>query len=90
MISDVETKRVAKDEVSVRLTYDEALVLSDLLDRWYQAGWEGVATGDLAEIRVLDGLCASFEPVIDEVFADDYGEIVEAARRRISPLSKPD
>jgi hypothetical protein len=35
--------------------------------------------------RVLEDLRASFEPVIDEVFVDNYGEVVEAARRRIAP-----
>jgi hypothetical protein len=34
---------------------------------------------------VLEDLRASFEPVIDEVFVDNYGEVVEAARRRIAP-----
>jgi hypothetical protein len=30
----MKTVRAAQDEVLVRLSYDEALVLSDLLDRW--------------------------------------------------------
>ncbi|HSR85213.1 MAG TPA: hypothetical protein VLM11_13645 [Streptosporangiaceae bacterium] len=82
MISTRRTDRGGTDAVVVRLSYDEALVLSDLLDRWQRAGYEQVTQIiDPAESRLLDDLCASFEPVIDEVFADDYRDVVEAARR---------
>jgi hypothetical protein len=91
MISTMDTVRLGKDEVTVRLSYDEALVLSDLLDRWYRGGAERtMRTEDPAETRVLDDLCASFEPVIDEVFADNYGDVVEAARRRIVRAGQAD
>ncbi len=82
----MQTERVAEDEVAVRFSYDEALVLSDFLDRWYRdEAKQTLPAADRAEVRVLDDLCASFEPVIDEVFADDYAQVVEAARRRIAP-----
>jgi hypothetical protein len=71
------------DEVLVQLSYDEALVLSDLLARWYAQGYKALDLKDPAEKRVLDGLCATFEPVIDEVFSEDYAEVVAAARQRI-------
>jgi len=76
--------RPSRDEVLVPLSYDEALVISDLLSRWYDQGYEALDLKDPAERRVLDGLCAAFEPVIDEAFAADYAEIVAAARRRIT------
>ena len=82
----MQTLRVAKDEVEIHLSYDEALVLSDVLDRWYRDEVrQTFPAADPAEFRVLDDLRASFEPVIDEVFASDYTRVVEAARRRISP-----
>ncbi len=91
MIGTMQTQRVGTDEVVVRLSNDEALVLSDLLDRWYRSGFEQVSQiNDPAESMLLDNLCASFEPVIDEVFADGYGDVVEAARRRLAPATDSD
>jgi hypothetical protein len=34
----MKTERVAKDQVAIRFSYDEALVLSDFLARWYRGG----------------------------------------------------
>jgi len=68
----------------VPLSYDEALVLSDLLSRWYDHGFEALDLKDPAEKRVLDGLCATFEPVIDEVFSANFADVVAAAPQRIS------
>lgn len=79
----METTRVAKDEVLIRLTYDEALVLSDLLDRWQRSGFKRTAhAGDPAGFQVLDDLCASFEPIIGEAFSDNYG------LRRLADVSR--
>jgi hypothetical protein len=36
----MQIQRAVADEVVVRLTYDEALVLSDLLVRWSRSGFE--------------------------------------------------
>ncbi len=91
MMGTMQTEREGTNEVVVRLSYDEALVLSDLLDRWYRAGFEQVIQiNDPAETGLLDNLCASFEPVIDEVFANEYRDIVEAARRRLAPATDSD
>jgi hypothetical protein len=87
----VNSRRVSRpspDEVLVPLSYDEALVLSDLLSRWSEQGYPAFEVRDPAEKRVLDDLCAGFEPVIDEVFSAGYAEVVEAARRRIAPASE--
>ena len=75
--------RPSPDEVLVRVSYDEVLVLSDLLARWYEQGYQALDFKDPAEKRVLDALCATFEPVIDEAFSSDYGKVVAAARQRI-------
>jgi len=59
-------------------------VLSDVLSRWYDQGYEALDLKDPAEKRVLDALCSTFEPVIDEVLSANYAEVVAAARQRIS------
>jgi hypothetical protein len=82
----VDTTRIAKDEVRISLSYDEALVLSDLLHRWLPNGDQQARQFDPTEKRVLDDLNASFEPVIDEAFAADYAEVVAAARLRLVAL----
>jgi hypothetical protein len=60
------------------------VVLSDLLARWYEQGYHALDLKDPAEKRLFDDLCATFEPVIDEVFSANYAEVVAAARQRIS------
>lgn len=87
----MEVDRTGADEVVVRLTYDEALVLSEFLDRWYRVGFEhAIEVVDPSESRVLDTLCAAFEPMIDEVFAADYLDILGAARHRLSRTTDSD
>ncbi len=91
MMETMRTERAGTEEVVVRLLYDEALVLSDLLDRWCGAGFaQVIQIDDPAETVLLDNLCASFEPVIGGVFADDYREAVEEARRRLAPATDRD
>ena len=86
MMFNMQTDRPAADEVVVRLSYDEAFILSEMLDCWYQAGFDQLyEIADRAERRLLDDLCASFEPVVDEVFAADYLDVLAAARRRLVP-----
>jgi hypothetical protein len=82
-VNSRRASRPSHDEVLVPLSYDEALVLSDLLARWYEQGYQALDLKDPAEKRVLDDLCATFEPVIDEVFSANYAEVVTAARQRI-------
>jgi hypothetical protein len=87
----MQVERAGEEDVVVRLTYDEALVLSDFLDRWSRTGFErAIEVTDRAESLLLDNLCASFERVIDEVFAADYQYIVEAARRRVAAATDSD
>jgi hypothetical protein len=43
MMTNVQANRPMPDEVVVRLSYDEAFVLSDFLDRWSQAGVRSAA-----------------------------------------------
>lgn len=77
----MDSARLPDGQVAITLTYDEALVLSDLLSRWVDR--ERLIDQlplDQAERRVLSDLHASFESVIAEVFDDDYNQVVERAR----------
>jgi hypothetical protein len=69
------------DEVTLSLSYDEAIVLSDVLHRWGADGtMDALPFEDQAEERVLWNLTAVLEPMIDEAFAPSYGERLERAR----------
>ena len=72
-------------EVTIRLTGAEALVLSDALaDAERRGALVALHRDDPATRQLIDDLIASFEPVIDDVFAVDYSERVERARLAIS------
>jgi hypothetical protein len=63
----VDAERIDERDVTVRFSYDEALVLAELLFRWSDAGDRAAFRLDnAAEGRLLDDLCASLEPIIDE------------------------
>lgn len=71
--------------VTVDLSYDEALVLFELLGRWEWSGaledpsfWQ-----DKAEQRLIWDLHASLEPAIDESFTDAYRAAVKVASARV-------
>jgi hypothetical protein len=65
-------------DVTLTLSYEEAVVLADLLWRWERDGTqEGFAFADQAEQRILWDITASFEPLIDEIFdKDGYARVV--------------
>ena len=66
--------------ITIELTNDEALVLFEwLAGRAKQTELEGEA-----ERRVLWDLEASLERSLDEIFAPNYGELLEQARARIA------
>ena len=74
-------------QVELRLSADEALVLSDLLYRWIdQEHGRTIAplVVDDAEIWVLNGLNCSLERVVATVFQLDYATGLSAARERES------
>lgn len=67
--------------MTLSLSYDELLVLSDLLDRWVNAGSpDSLPFQDQSERRVLWDLGASLEPLVEEALSPNYGEAVAAAR----------
>jgi hypothetical protein len=80
----VDATGSTSDEVTIRLSGDEALVLSDALARWEAAGEVARLTGnDQAARRVLSDLIASFEPLVDVGFASDYAEHIRRAQAAV-------
>ena len=72
------------DEVTIRLTGNEALILSDALASAERSGaLLAIHHDDPATRRVIDDLIASFESVVDEASTTDYKDRVEQARRAI-------
>jgi len=77
----MNASRLPDGQVAVTFTYDEAVVLSHLLSRMETRElWDQVPFEDQAEQRVIWDLTATFEPLIDEVFGDAYGEALDHAR----------
>jgi hypothetical protein len=77
----MESKQ-SKNGIKIELSKDEAIVLFD----WISRINEGEATNlrlDQAEMRILWDLEASFEKVINEIFAEDYNKIVAQAKQRV-------
>ncbi len=68
------------DEVVISLTADEALVLSDWLSRFIEAGATHIE--DQAELRALWNLDCLLEREVP-VFRSDYGELLQQARDRL-------
>jgi hypothetical protein len=77
---------VSGGEVELRLTADEALVLSDLLWRWIDR--EGAQNlrrlvEDDAEIWALNAVNCLLERTLVEPLQPDYKELLVAARERL-------
>jgi hypothetical protein len=70
--------------VSLELTYDEALVLFEWMHRHEDENYSGQFFLDKAERVAVYSLTASLEPLIDEVFSSNYGDVIEAAKTRLA------
>ncbi len=67
--------------VTITLTGDEALVLSDALSGWQSSGdLDRLAGDDTAARLLLLDLTASLEPLVEVAFSDDYADHVRKAR----------
>jgi hypothetical protein len=71
------------DEVLLRLTADEALVLFEWLHRMEETGSYAAVVEDPAETVALWNLLALFERELVEPLQDDYAGMVAAARARL-------
>ncbi|MFI0739056.1 hypothetical protein ACH4PU_13350 [Streptomyces sp. NPDC021100] len=69
-------------EIVIRLTPDEALVLSDWLERVRMTGLSRLVD-DPAVWAPVHRLAGALDTALPEIFAADYAERLEAARRRL-------
>lgn len=81
----MDAAKTSAADVTVTLTYEETVVLADLLWRWERAGsQESLSFEDQAERRVVWDLTAIFEPIIEEVFdKDGYANVVAHSRLKV-------
>ncbi|WP_225804590.1 hypothetical protein [Streptomyces sp. NK15101] len=76
-------------EIILRLTPDEALVLSDRLERVQMTGLSRLVD-DAAVWSPLHRIAGTLDKSLPEIFAADYAERLEAARRRLRPAEDDD
>lgn len=69
------------DEVTLKITKDEALVLFDFLSRF--SNEDKLSIQDQAEERALWNLTCVFEKQLAEPFDENWLQIIEAARNRL-------
>lgn len=66
----------------IHLGADEAIILFEYLSEWLSDTRPAVRT---AEIAVLDHVLGQLEKQLVAPFADDYGDLLAAARARLKP-----
>jgi hypothetical protein len=72
------------DDMTIRLTKDEALVLFDWVHRAEAEDPARIAVEHPAERRALWNLSALLESQLAEPFSSEWRDIVESARERLS------
>ncbi|MFI6261877.1 hypothetical protein [Micromonospora sp. NPDC051006] len=72
------------EEFTIELSRDQALVLSDWLDKVIGTQrFDAVADEDVAVWSALHRISGTLETKLVEIFMPDYGERLEAARERL-------
>ena len=79
-------RAVENPEIIIKLTLDEALVLSDWLEQVQMTDLSRLV-GDAAVWAPLHRIAGTLDKSQPEIFAADYAERLEAARRRLRPVS---
>ncbi|MFJ9809485.1 hypothetical protein ACIRTB_14785 [Streptomyces sp. NPDC101158] len=74
------------EQIVIKLTPDEALVLSDWLER-VQMTDLGRLVDDEAVWAPIHRLAGTLDKALPGIFAADYAERLDAARRRLRPRS---
>jgi hypothetical protein len=75
---------MAEDEFIIRLTHDQALVLSDWLNRSMGTqDFDALVNRDRAVWAPLYRIDGTLETTLPEIFAPDYGARLHAARERL-------
>ncbi len=69
------------EDIEIRVTKDEALVLFDFLSRF--SNDEKLTIQDQAEERALWNLTCIFEKALAEPFSKEWDSIIKAARSRL-------
>ncbi|MGP8296691.1 hypothetical protein ACTPOK_01725 [Streptomyces inhibens] len=69
-------------EITIKLTSDEALVLSDWLERVQMTDLRRLVD-DPAAWAPIHRLAGALDKALPEIFAADYAERLDAARRRL-------
>ena len=87
----MEACREADGDITLSLSYAEAVVLQDVLSRWYQDGtWERLPLVDAAEDQVLGTLVHAFDQLIDEIFdGPAYTQLVAQSRTQLRSPDEP-
>ncbi len=84
MLSNATLSGVAEREFTIKLTQDQALVLSDWLDRVIgTAEFEDLVGEDRGVWSPLHLIAGTLETSLVEVFVLDYGGRLDAARERL-------
>ena len=71
-----------QENVVIELSRDQALVLSHMLYRYQQT--DRLVLANNAEYVALSAVSGQLETALDELFMSNYGELLNAARERIS------
>ncbi|MDX3077740.1 hypothetical protein [Streptomyces sp. MI02-7b] len=74
---------MAEDSVTITLTGDQALVLSDWLERMKGSAAFDSLVGDRAVWSALHRISGTLDKSLVTIFAPDYAERLQAARQRI-------
>ncbi|WP_412540989.1 hypothetical protein R8Z50_35350 [Longispora sp. K20-0274] len=71
------------DDVIIRLSYDQALVLSDWLDRVVGTKQFDQVVDDRAAWSAVHQIMGTLDKSLVAIFAPDYGDRLDAARARL-------
>ncbi|WP_222106340.1 hypothetical protein [Catellatospora sichuanensis] len=77
---------MADGDISITLSRDQAIVLSDWLDRRMVSAEFAAVVDDRAAWSPLLRIAGSLETQLVEIFQDSYGQRLDEARARLIPL----
>ncbi|MEV0027299.1 hypothetical protein AB0H45_34950 [Streptomyces atroolivaceus] len=73
---------MSESQITIKLTSDEALVLSDWLEKLQMTDLSRVVD-DPAVWSPIHRIAGTLDTTLPELFAADYGQRLEAARQRL-------
>ncbi|GHA49506.1 hypothetical protein GCM10010329_84610 [Streptomyces spiroverticillatus] len=77
---------MSESQITIKLTSDQALVLSDWLEKLQMTDLSRVID-DPAVWSPIHRIAGTLDKTLPELFAADYGQRLEAARQRLRPES---